>query len=475
MKTVSIPALWQVGWRTLLRHRWQSILMVFGIALGVAVVVSIDLANASASRAFSLSTESLTGKATHQIIAGPQGVPEAVYRDLKMAGWQFPAAPLVSGYISSPQLGGVPLQLLGIDPFSDGAFRSFLGGPGTVPLESLTAFLTRPGAVLLSRPLAERYGLSIGDSFEVQSAGRVVTAFLAGMLEPADSLSRRTLAGVVIADIATAQEMTGTVGFLSRIDLILPPGESGQVERLQSALPQGLLVEPSSARSDTLEQMTAAFRVNLTALSLLALVVGLFLIYNTMTFSVVQRRELFGTLRCLGVTRREVFWLVTGEAALVGLVGSLIGLGLGVLLGQGTVRMVSQTINDLYFTTTVQAESVAWQSLVKGFGAGLLATLFTAAVPAWEAASVPPRAALLRSGLESKSRRGIVWISAGGLAVIGLALVLFRLPNAGLAAGFGGTLLVVTGDFSLPAWRERQLLLLYSREKPLLRWLKKNG
>ena len=86
--------------------------------------------------------------------------------------------------------------------------------------------------------------------------------------------------------------------------------------------------------------MTAAFQFNLTALSLLALLVGIFLIYNAMTFSVVQRRSLFGTLRSIGYTREQVFGMVLSEAALVGVLGTGLGLGLGVLLGQGAVQMV---------------------------------------------------------------------------------------------------------------------------------------
>ena len=159
--------------------------------------------------------------------------------------------------------------------------------------------------------------------------------------------------------------------------------------------------------------MTAAFRLNLSALSLLALVVGLFLIYNTMTFSVVRRRELFGAMRCLGVTGREIFLLVMSEAVMVGIIGSLLGIGLGILMGQRTVGMVSQTINDLYFTTTVEAAGIPLSSLVRGGVAGLLATIFTAALPAWEASTIPPQAALLRSGLEKKTRRNVLWIWRG--------------------------------------------------------------
>lgn len=443
MKRVMLfpSVLWRVGWRYLLRHTRQSALMILGVALGVAVVISIDLANASAARAFELSTETLTGKATHQIVSGPPGVPDAVYAGLKVSGFSYPMAPVVTEYVSSPRLGGHPLQLLGIDPFADRAFRSFFGPGGRLPLDALTAFLSRPGAVILSRSLAERYDVAIGQKIPLLAGGQTRQVEVAGLLDAADDLSRRTLEGVILCDISTAQELTGKVGFLSRIDLILPATELPELK----TLPKGLLVLPASSRSATLEQMTAAFRVNLTALSLLALVVGLFLIYNTMTFSVVQRRDLFGTLRCLGVARREIFGMVVLEAASIGIIGSLAGVGLGILLGRGTVQLVSQTINDLYFTTTVQAEGLAVSSLIKGVLAGLLATVVTAAIPAWEAASVPPRVALIRSGWEGTARERVWWSALAGVGLIGFSVLVFRAQEGSVLTGFAGTLLAVLG------------------------------
>ena len=84
----SSRTLWNVGWRYLLRHPWQSVLMIVGITLGVAVVVSIDLANASATRAFELSADAVAGRATHQITGGPQGLDEAIYAQLRPPAWQ---------------------------------------------------------------------------------------------------------------------------------------------------------------------------------------------------------------------------------------------------------------------------------------------------------------------------------------------------------------------------------------------------
>ena len=460
--------LWNVGWRYLLRHRWQSVLMVVGIALGVAVMVAIDLANASASRAFALSTETLTGKATYQIDGGPSGMSTQAYAELVRQKGDIPAAPVISEYFTSSQMGSRPMQILGIDPFSDAPFRGYVGVGTGLSLDQYSAFLAQPGALLVSRDLAERYQLGVGDPLTLEINGRQKQAFIAGLIEAADSLQRRSLEGTVLADIATAQELTDRLGQIDRVDLLIPDGETAAVERIQSLLPAGLRVEPVQARQGSVEQLTAAFQLNLTMLSLLALIVGLFLIYNTMTFSVVQRRGLFGTLRCLGVTRIEIFGMVVSEALIIGTIGSVLGMGLGVLMGRQTVGMVSQTMNDLYFTSTVQATGISIVSLLKGAVAGILATVITAGLPAWEAASVSPRAALSRSGLENKTRRIVVWMAAGGVGMIGLGLAVFSIPQTHLIFSFGGTAAVVVGFAMLAALAT---ILLLRAAGPGLGWV----
>jgi putative ABC transport system permease protein len=426
--------------------------MVLGITLGVAVAVAVDLANASATRAFDYSTDAVAGRATHQILAGPQGLDEALYVELRRQGLAtdgISLAPIVTDYVYSSQLGERPFQLLGIDPFAEAPFRNYLWGTGQTPVGDLTTLLTRPGAVLLASDTAAYYGLAPGDRLNLEVGGYQRAAFLAGLLTPADNLSRRTLDGLVLADIATAQELTGRLGRLDRIDLILPGDEGSFASEYRALLPAGAQIVAVDARSGTIEEMTAAFRLNLLALSLLALVVGLFLIYNTMTFSVVQRRSLFGTLRCLGVTRAEVFVLVVSEALVVGVIGAFLGLGLGIVMGRGAVQAVTQTISDLYFVVSVQEIEIAASSLVKGALLGILASVLAAAPPAWEAASVPARVALSRSGLEGKARRAVVWVAAGslGLAIVGLGLL--AIPTRSLAVSFAGTLAIVVAFAAL--------------------------
>jgi putative ABC transport system permease protein len=437
--------LWLSSLRYLLRHPWQVGLSVLGIALGVAVVVSIDLANDSARRAFGLATETVTGRATHQIVGGPTGLPEEAYRRLRVEGGVRQAAPVVEADVPAPAFPGRTFHLLGIDPFAEAPFRPFLTAASAGG--DLSALLVQPGTVLLSSETATQLGLSLGQRFDLRVGAVRQTVTLVGTLEPANDVSRRALENLIIADVSTAQEVLGTQGRLSRIDLILPEGAAGEaaVERLRALLPDGAQVVPAAARSQALEQMTAAFNLNLTALSLLALIVGMFLIYNTMTFSVVQRRTLIGTLRAVGVVRREVFVLVLSEAFIIGLVGTALGLLLGIVLGRGMVRLVTQTINDLYFVLSVRELAVSPLALVKGVALGLGATLVAALAPALEATAAPPRAVLSRSVIEGRALRDAPRLAVAGLISLALGTVLLFLPSRDLILSFGALMAVVLG------------------------------
>lgn len=460
--------------------------MVIGITLGVSVAVSIDLANASAARAFDLSTEALTGRATHQISAEPQGLDESLYADLVRADIVDAASPKVIDFVSSTQLGNRPLQLLGVDPFAEAPFRDFLGNENGKISSDFTNFFTQPGAILLGSELADRYGLTPCSpktssdlkncEITLELAGKQRQAFFVGLINPdftgSTKLSQRSLDNLIITDISSAQELTGRLGKLDRIDLILPdtcdlgnnsPGsldhpDCPEVARILNWMPKNVSLSPIEAREGSIDEMTSAFRLNLTALSLLALVVGMFLIYNTMTFSVVRRRSLFGTLRCLGVTQREVFFLVCAEALIIGSIGSLFGIVLGVLMGQGAVRMVTQTINDLYFVISVQGVQVPVTSLLKGVGLGVIATLLSAAPPAWEAASVSPRSALLRSGLEKKAERAVYFAAGAGILLLLVGGLLLSIPLNNLVISFLGTFLIIIG-FALLAPLLTKLLM----------------
>ncbi|MBZ4411866.1 ABC transporter permease [Myxococcus sp. XM-1-1-1] len=439
--------------RHLGRHPWLTALSLLGIALGVAVVVSIDLASGSALRAFERSTDAVAGRATHQLVGGTSGLSEDVYRNLRLRQDAPVAAPVVEGYVQAAVGDRRTLTVLGVDPFMESPFRAYAGGEA---VGDVGALLTEPGAVLLSERAARALGVRAGERLPVRVEGREVSLRIAALLAPADEDTARALEALVLTDVSTAQEVLGRMGRLTRVDLRLT---EEQAEALRSTLPEGVEVVRSSARANTVEQMTRAFRTNLTALSLLALVVGMFLIYNTMTFSVVQRRGLLGRLRAVGITRNELFALVLGEALVLGVVGTVAGLLLGILLGRGLVGLITQTINDLYFVVSVRGLALEPFTLAKGLALGLGATVLAALVPAWEAARSAPATTLRRSTLEDVSRTRAPRLAVLGVAVLAVGVGLLSWSTPALFPAYVGLFAVLLGAALLVPWVTERLSL----------------
>lgn len=423
----------RAGFRYLFKHPWQTWLSILGITLGVAVVVAVDLANESASRAFVLSMEHLTGRTTHQITAGPQGIPEQFYTGFRVNRGMRNSAPVVEGLV---RIRGETFNLLGVDPFAEGSFRAFTGKLADTDLRRL---LTTANTILMSGVSARRLAVTKGDRIELVVGGRPVAVEIAGLLFGDDAAAMGSL---LVADIATAQELLGRIGRLDRIDLIL---DDSEITGFAETLPPGLtLVQPGS-RTQALARMSEAFRINLSAMSLLALLVGGFLIYNTMTFSVLQRRGLLGTLRILGVSREEIFIHILLEALVVGLIGTALGLLLGLALGQGLLHLVSRTINDLYYVLTVTQLLISPLVLLKGLLLGISVTLLASAGPAMEAVRSRPHLVQRRSIIEGRSHHALPWLTVAGIIGFALGMLIAHTPSRSLNMGFVGLFLIIIG------------------------------
>jgi putative ABC transport system permease protein len=439
-----IPVTLRANFGYLLRHPLQLALALLGIGIGVAVIVAVDLANASARKAFLMSMDAITGEATHQVIGGPLGVEESVYVRLRVEEGVRDIAPVVEG---TAVMDETSFTVMGVDLFAEQELRSFTGeaqtgGSDDTPGESLFRdFLTRPGAVTMSQATANAFGLRLGEEFELSAGGRIRTATLIGIFGD----DAAGLQNLLVADVATAQEWFDSVGYLSRIDVRLPDGDDTALARLERALPDGHRVLTAAGRTRTTAEMSAAFMTNLAAMSLLALLVGLFLIYNSVSFSVLQRRSLIGNLRALGITRGRMFSLILAEAAVIGIVASLLGVAAGIVLGEKLLALVAQSINDLYFRLNVTDVMVSPLSVTKGLIAGVGASLAAAAVPAIEAMSFPPRLAMTRSSLERRTGRLLPGVALAGLATMLAAAALLAVSGRSLGAGLLAVFLLIFG------------------------------
>jgi len=430
--------------RYFIRHPWQIGLSILGIILGVAVVVSVDVANQSAGRAFELSMESVAGKATHQIVGSGAGLPDSLYRILRIEHGIRKSAPVVEEYVSVGDSAPRAMLLLGIDPFAERPFRSYSGDLFINSQEDMVSFLTRPASILLSEQNAEQFGVISGDSLVIRIGRIKKSVRIIGLLEPEDERSRRALENLVIVDISTAQELLDMNGKLSRIDLIISEKDT-TLTIIETMLPPGARILRSETRSRTAEQMVSSFNLNLTALSLLALIVGMFLIYNTMTFSVVQRRTYIGLIRSIGVTRREVFSLILNEALLLGIIGTALGIVVGIILGRGMVHLVTQSINDLYFVLSVRSLDISVINLIKGFILGIGATLVAAFKPAREATNAPPRVVLSRSVLETGLRERMPRLTISGIILSLIGAMILLTPSKKILLSYLGIVPLVLG------------------------------
>jgi putative ABC transport system permease protein len=429
----------RAGRRFFRRHPWHLALALVGVALGVAVVTGVDLAGNAARKSFDASLSAVVGKASHQLLPTAGSFDESLYPRLRRELGLKLISPVVEGQVDlsldeTPRL----VTLVGLDPFAERPFRDYVdfSGDGGVDVGAL---MSRPGTVVLSRELGEQLGVDVGDTLRVRAKGRPVGLTVLDRIA-VDAGSRAIVDDYLFADIATAQEVLRSAGELTRVDLILTPGEEA---RLAAWLPPGIELVATAARSEAMAEMTRAFRVNLLALSLLALVVGAFLIYSTMSFLVVRRHATIATLRTLGVSRRQLFGAVMQEALLVGVPGTLLGLLIGTALGGALTRLVARTIDDLYFRVHGDALVVDPLVLLKAAALGILVTLAATLGPAAEAAGIPPRTVLSRASLERRARQRLPWLVAGAGIAFVVAWLLLGIDSRSLVPAFGGLFAVI--------------------------------
>jgi len=448
--TLRLPILWAASIRHLLRHPAQLILALLGLSVGVGTIIAVDIATASAGRAFQLSVQAVNGTATHEIVGGPRGVDEHVYVALRTAGERAlhsgphaALAPVVDGYVT---IGERTMQLVGVDPIASAEIDTHRTD-GRPPAGDSGRWFTEPGAAIMAEDTARQLGLAVNDRFEVDVGGTEHPAVLIGTL-PGGQAGYDSL---LLTDIAQAQEWLGTLGHLTRIDVRVPDGPAAAtvIAELRARLPPGVRMEPAQGRARQSLDMTAAFTTNLQAMSMLALLVSTLLIYGAISFAVVQRRRIIGILRALGATRGNVFTLVLTEATILGLVGAGLGLVLGVLIGRGLVELVSRTINDLYFVVAVNETVLPRSSIVKALLAGFGTSLAGAWLPALEVAGSAPQLGLRRSVLEERAvalaRKLLI---ASALFAVSSGAVAW-LSGRSLFAGFAALFLLLMSSATL--------------------------
>ncbi|MDP2914402.1 MAG: ABC transporter permease [Candidatus Aminicenantes bacterium] len=412
--------------RYMFRRRGLTILQFLGIACGVAATVGIVLSARAALTGFSKAIEFLKGKSTHSIErpAGPmdEGMLVRLMRDPAVEAF----SPVIERSLRLSN--GETARILGIDPFLDKNLRPELAYGVTTDqadenLSDRLAFLTKNNAVLVEAQLAQRLGVSAGGIIHlVKGDFEVVGVFPNPSGEP-----------ILLMDIGHAQRLFGMNGRLDRVDLILNDGP-GFLSRWEN----GYHVQTSLKRRETLAHMLRAFRLNLEALSLLALFVGIFLIYNTAMFAVVSRKKDAGILRSLGAHRSEIIAAFLTEILLLGSFGGMAGGVLGYFLSRLLAGEVGGTISNLYFFLHPVPPSWSLWIIVAGTLMGGIAGLLGSLWPLLELVRTDPARALSGRTAERRSGANARTLAAIGAGLILLSLLVFFLSSTQVYAGFAG-------------------------------------
>ncbi len=424
---------------------------ILGIALGVALVISIDIANSSVEKSFQLSTESMTGKTTHQIVGLYGAIDQSIYIRLRTELGFRDCAPVVVGHTRVSEFDDMEMRILGVDPFAETGFRGYTGSlDRQVSIDVLSSLLLTPGSVMIAKSQADKFGLKQGDNLVLDFGDRSVSVTIHGLMQNQGD-NNQVLSSMIYTDISTAQEILELENRLSHIDLIIDPSDHISLEKIRKTLPTHINVVPAAKRSNSIRQMSKSFEFNLMAFSMLALLVGMFLIYNSVSFSVVQRRKLIGILRAIGVTRQEVFFRIIKETFFLALIGTILGILLGIALGTLTVKMVGQTVSDFYFVLTVTQFHISPLGLLKGASLGILASLSAAIFPALEANRIQPAEAMSRSYMETRTHLWLPKVFVLGSIISITGLVILAFPSKSIHIGFTGTALVMIGvSFCVP-------------------------
>ena len=459
-------------WKRELR---RSLLLLLLLSLGIAVFLAIRLANRAAVSSFSNFTGVVT-RQTDAILTAPMGdLPEALLDSLRpaLAHSGIEIIPVLEVIAASPrsteetQLNArPPFTLTGLDLVAlqniaahESLDRSWFNqaSPSETSKETrdLWHILQAPNAAFCSEALAQREGFTLGSRLPLVLNDQPLDLEISGIIPGRDDQPTAP-ANLLILDLPTLQTLAGKQGRIDRIEFLFPNHRSStqreawlQIIR-NTAGPNTILRSPES-RKATAESMTAGFRLNLTILSLLALLVGLYLIFQSLDAAVVRRRSEIAILRALGVQPSEIraAWLL--EAALLGLAGGILGTLGGWALAQGAVRVVSQTVNSLYFASHAQAAALHPAEAAAALLIAITASLVAGWFPAREAALTPPAQLLAHGGgskeLPHTSESGKIGLALACLAALLSQAPAFPLPDGGRfpIAGYLSAFLAVVG------------------------------
>jgi putative ABC transport system permease protein len=390
------------------------LLTLLGVALGVASVLSIQILTRSALGAFQGSVRAVGGEADLTVSARGPFLPEEIFpRILGQAGVAS-AWPVIRSQVALPGKDPIFLELVGLDLFAPRRL------PWKSPPREFSQALSVPGWVAVTPGLAARMGWKLGQAFEATLGSRRLRLEV-GALVDFQKLTPLASSRLVVLDIAQAQTLLARPGQIDQVEVRLEPGQDAAraADRIRAEIGELARVETPEERRAQAQELLGAFRLNLTALSLISLFVGAFLVYSSTQASLVRRRAEFGLMRSLGATRGQVFRIIVGEVLVLGGMGVALGVPLGYAAARANVESVSATLSNLYLLEEVESLQVSWATLLLAAVLGIGGALVGALAPAIELSRKDHRALLSGSTLHQKVGAAAKPIFVSGVLLLG--------------------------------------------------------
>jgi putative ABC transport system permease protein len=458
-----------ISWPYFRKHVLRTALTTAGIVLGVAVFVGMHTANQSVLFAFSHTVDRIAGKTELQVSAGETGFDEAVLDKVQSAASVRVAVPVIEAVADTRLKGQGNLLVLGVDMTGDRSLRDYdLDSGEEAVIDDPLVFLAQPDSIILAREFADKNGIAVGSRVTLGTAEGDKAFAVRGVMK-SSGLTSAFGGNLAIMDIYAAQKMFGRGRTFDRIDVALKPGRTlAEAEReIGAIVGPGFQVEPPSGRGQQFEAMLAAYSMMVGISSLFALFIGMFIIYNSFSIAVTQRRSEIGILRALGATRRQVRWLFLGESAVTGLVGSIGGVLFGILIARGIAASIGTLIADVYGVAQ-HADELATNPvlLALALAIGVGTSIVAAAIPARNAARVDPVQALQKGKYQvlSAGESRVRAIAAAVCAVISIACLVAANSRPLFYLGYALAILVALLLGPLLS------LALAKAIRPLLKW-----
>ena len=464
-------ALWLITFKQWRAHRLRVALTTLGIALGVAVFFAIRTGNATLLDSLRATVEKLAGKATLQVTAGESGFSEKVLDTVRATPGVQLAEPVIETMVQTSFADEGTLLVLGVDTTGDQQLRDYQFDRTQTQIADPLVFLAQPDSILLSRAFADRHGLKVGDKLPLFASDGKKEFTVQGTFKPV-GVGEVFGGNVAVMDVYSAQVVFHRGRKFDRIDLMSAPGVPVEIvqQRLRAQLPPGVEVDRPEVRGQALENAVTAMRVGILITSFVALLVGVYIIFNSFTIAVNQRWKEIGILRAVGVEQGNVSRMFLCEALLMGVIGSLVGIAGGFFLASAANRVMRGMVAAVYgVVSTAAPAKLHLDQCGIAFALGIAASVIGAWFPARGAACLDPALAL--HNIEARHRESVLgWRRIGGgvlLIVAGSALVLWTPSRLGLPVQFLFASIVLLGlTIVLPKlvlWSARAL-------RPIMNW-----